>query len=72
MAIPPLQMRGGERTRRYQARVFPRLAGLIRAVGPDILIDAGDTLPAIAGGEPGLAWLSEMVYTAWVPGKHDA
>ena len=52
-------------------RIFPRIAGLLRTVRPDILTDGGDTLPAVAEGEPGLAWLATMGYTAWVPGNHD-
>ena len=52
-------------------RIFPRIAGLLRTVQPDILTDGGDTLPAVAEGMPGLAWLATMAYTAWVPGNHD-
>ena len=52
-------------------RVFPRLAGLLRTLRPDLLTDGGDTLPAVAGGEPRLAWIAAMAYTAWVPGNHD-
>ncbi len=52
-------------------RIFPRIAGLLRTIQPDLLTDGGDTLPAIAEGEPGLAWLDAMAYAAWVPGNHD-
>lgn len=52
-------------------KVFPHLAGAVRALQPDVLTDGGDTLPVIAEGDPGWAWLADMAYGAWVPGNHD-